>query len=962
MGFGYILSGTTKDGFHSHSGINSFSYIDPAGILGCNDCQVSNNPTTVVYDVGGSTAGTLQDPLWYAAKYGGFQGSHQFGSNVPLEREQWDTQNIRGEPLPDGNPDNYFFAVEPKELENALRRVFDAIIGQTSSGTAASVVANAREGVGAVFQALFEPVRRDSNGNEVAWIGSLHALWIDEQGRLREDGNGNAMLDDFAADPVVEIFFDETNPIPENRRTRVRRFLGDPDDEDTVAELDELSNLRVIWNARDRLAALSNAQVTAQRPYGTPANLGRHILTFLDLNQNGRVDASEQVAFTKDSFSARRFGILNAPTKVIADRLVDFTRGQDDAELRSRTLDFFDNNQPVTLRLGDIVQSTPTVAATPAEAFDLLYDDATYAQFRERYRNRRQMVYVGANDGLLHAFNAGFYDTANRRFNLTGTRNEVQHPLGSEVWAYAPYNLLPHLTWLTDTSYQHVWYVDGKPRVFDARVYDRPCSDARNPCGWATLMVVGFRFGGGDLVLPANERRNTRRLGFQDFSNLVDDQIQTRSAYVVLDVTDPEQPPKVLAELSGEQIGFTTSFPTVVSNSQRGRTPDNNPNTDRWYLVFGSGPDNLNTRQTNLIDAASDDPGKFFVHDLTQMAAGNESLRQTYDLGNKAPESFVGDPVTADWDLNFKADAVYFGTVATDVSRRRNDDDANAFIASQNGSLFKLDLKEEPDSVNWVAPKVMLQPGGPSVSTPSVSFDELGNRWVYAASGRLYTDIDKTTDFQNWVFGVIDVHEDTASAPEPLTDFANELADVSNAVVTLDNAVTGVGAIGGTTPTSISQLEQLIGQPALEGDDAPVHGWRFSLARTASLPSERNVTQTSVLGDVLFASGFSPSSDLCGGEGGSELYGVYYKTGTPRGDLPIFGSVGGGTAPSDVARRSVGLGAGVASAPSLHVGAARDGRGITVLTQTSTGAIESREADVGAGARSGEIDWREPRQ
>ena len=158
------------------------------------------------------------------------------------------------------------------------------------------------------------------------------------------------------------------------------------------------------------------------------------------------------------------------------------------------------------------------------------------------------------------------------------------------------------------------------------------------------------------------------------------------------------------------------------------------------------------------------------------------------------------------------------------------------------------------------------------------------------------------------------------------------------------------------------QLEQLIGQPAFLGENAPVHGWRFSLQRTASLPSERNVTQTSVLGDVVFASGFTPSSDLCGGEGGSDLYGVYYKTGTPRGDLPIFGSVSGGTAPSDVARRSVGLGAGVASAPSLHVGAARDGRGITVLTQTSTGAIESQNAAVGAGARSGEIDWREPRQ
>ena len=983
MGFGYIISGTSQDGVHYHSGAGGAGGNGASGgrnsgpfffksSLGGVDCSTSrsgaagtdlgcrrNDPaTTRTFQLGTSDAQALRDPLWYAAKYGGYSGAHAFGSGAPLAREQWDTQNARGESIPDGNPDNYFFAAEPRQLEESLRRVFDAIIGQTSSGTAASVVANAREGVGAVFQALFEPVRRDNAGNEVAWIGSLHALWIDEQGRLREDGNGNAKLDDFAADPVVEIFFDEANPIAENRRTRVRRFLGDPDDPSTAVELDELSNLRVIWNARDRLAALSNANVVSQRPYGTPADLGRHILTFLDLNQNGRVDANEQVAFTKDSFNARRFGILNAPTKAVADRLIDFTRGRDDPGLRSRTLDFFNNNQPVTLRLGDIVQSTPTVAATPAEAFDLLYDDATYARFRERYRNRRQMVYVGANDGLLHAFNAGFYDAAERRFRLTGSRNEVQHPLGSEVWAYAPYNLLPHLTWLTDTGYQHVWYVDGKPRVFDARVYDLPCSDERNPCGWATLMVVGFRFGGGDLVLPANIQGNERRPGFEDFSNVVNGRVQTRSAYIVVDVTDPEQPPKVLAELSGDAIGFTTSFPTVIANSERGRSPGNNPDSDRWYLVFGGGPDNLNTRQTNLIDAASNNSGKLFIHDLKQMAVGNASLVQTFDLGNRAPNSFVGDPVTVDWDLNFKADAVYFGTVATNVSRKKNDDDANAFIQSQNGSLFKLDLKQEAEVNGWVAPKILLQPGGPAVSTPSVSFDELGNRWVYAASGRLYTDIDKTTDFQNWVFGVIDHHKDTASAPEPLINFAGKLVDVSNAKVTLDNALTGVGAIGGTTPTNLAQLEQLIGQPASLGEAAPAHGWRFTLQRNASTPSERNVTQTSVLGDVLFASGFTPSSDLCGGEGGSELYGVYYKTGTARGDLPIFGSVTGG----DVARRSVSLGAGVASAPSLHVGAARDGRGITVLTQTSTGAIERRDADVGAGARSGEIDWREPRQ
>ena len=218
-------------------------------------CRRDDPATTRTFALGNSEAQALREPLWYAAKYGGYSGEHTFGSGAPLARDQWDTQNARGESIPDGNPDNYFFAAEPRQLEESLRRVFDAIIGQTSSGTAASVVANAREGVGAVFQALFEPVRRDTAGNEVAWIGSLHALWIDELGRLREDGNSNAMLDDFAADPVVEIFFDETNPTPENRRTRVRRFLGDPEDAETSVELVELTNLCLLYTSpspRDR--------------------------------------------------------------------------------------------------------------------------------------------------------------------------------------------------------------------------------------------------------------------------------------------------------------------------------------------------------------------------------------------------------------------------------------------------------------------------------------------------------------------------------------------------------------------------------------------------------------------------------------------------------------------------------------------------------------------------------------
>ena len=102
-----------------------------------------------------------------------------------------------------------------------------------------------------------------------------------------------------------------------------------------------------------------------------------------------------------------------------------------------------------------------TVAA-PAEGYHLIYNDYSYAQFLKAYKKRRHVVYFGANDGMLHAVNAGFYSEADKKFclvplNTNGTcpANDatlivapaVTPPpkLGTELWAYVPYNLLPHL-------------------------------------------------------------------------------------------------------------------------------------------------------------------------------------------------------------------------------------------------------------------------------------------------------------------------------------------------------------------------------------------------------------------------------------------------------------------------------------------------------------------------------------
>lgn len=77
---------------------------------------------------GGTTA--LRDPLWYAAKYGGFDKSL---GNLPTTAAQWDEDG-------DGNPDNYFLVTNALSLKEALEKAFNKILSDTrsSGGTAAS--------------------------------------------------------------------------------------------------------------------------------------------------------------------------------------------------------------------------------------------------------------------------------------------------------------------------------------------------------------------------------------------------------------------------------------------------------------------------------------------------------------------------------------------------------------------------------------------------------------------------------------------------------------------------------------------------------------------------------------------------------------------------------------------------------------------------------------------------------
>ena len=134
------------------------------------------------FTVTGSNAGLLKDPLWYASKYGGFKDSDKVGTtgyNLPDKTSEWDANG-------DGLPDTYFYAQNPLQLEGKLAAAFAAILNQTSSGTAASVLSSSTTGEGAIYQSYFYPTQFQAE-REIKYAGYVQSLFVDTYGNFRED-------------------------------------------------------------------------------------------------------------------------------------------------------------------------------------------------------------------------------------------------------------------------------------------------------------------------------------------------------------------------------------------------------------------------------------------------------------------------------------------------------------------------------------------------------------------------------------------------------------------------------------------------------------------------------------------------------------------------------------------------------------------------------------------------------
>lgn len=288
----------------------------------------------------------------------------------------------------------------------------------------------------------------------------------------------------------------------------------------------------IIWSAQTQLDSLIHADATT-------SILSRHIYTFDNTNALGNnikdffysnLTASEQAYFdNKCTFtllsqcSAATLTAAQIASGNNGSNLVNYLRGNQSFEASGvyRARDHL---------LGDTVNAKPAYVKLPQYSFN----DAGYAAFKtaKTALPRQGVLYMGSNDGMLHAFNS---DT------------------GAEMWSYLPKIVMPNLYKLAEASYAtlHQYYVDGSPETMD--VYDATLGQ------WRTILVGGLGLGG--------------------------------RGYYALDVTDPANPvalwevcsDSTLCAISDADIGYSYGNPVISKRS-----------TDqKWVVMVSSGYNNV---------------------------------------------------------------------------------------------------------------------------------------------------------------------------------------------------------------------------------------------------------------------------------------------------------------------------------------------------------------------------------
>lgn len=339
--------------------------------------------------------------------------------------------------------------------------------------------------------------------------------------------------------------------------------------------------------------------------------------------------------------------------------------------------------------LGDIVNSSPTWVGAPALPYqgplvDTLYNTAlpekdTYTGFINSYATRTNVVYVGANDGMLHGFRAGAY-TASGAFDTTAAND------GKELLSYVPAAAVGSLHSSTaaldysSSSFSHNAYVDATPGVGDLYYQG----------SWHTWLVSGLGGGGNP-------------------TGVIGDNTTVGSGSIfALDITDPSLFSEanagslVIREWNASNLSCVGDTSTSFCKNNLGNTYGTpiirRLHNGNWAAIFGNG-----------FNSSSGRAGVYIVE--VNISTGATQVRYL-DTGYTPTSGFlngIAHVSSADLDGDHVTDYVYAGDLA--------------------GNVWRFDLTSQ-DPTKWaVRSQPIFQTGNLPITTHiTVSLVPVGNQ------------------------------------------------------------------------------------------------------------------------------------------------------------------------------------------------------------------------------------------
>ncbi len=562
-----------------------------------------------------------------------------------------------------------------------------------------------------------------------------------------------------------------------------------------------------------------------------------------------------------------------------------------DGTLTGDNFDCLDPANPYAVPIGDIINSRPVVVDHPP----FWYPFDGYGTFGLNLA-RDPMIYVGANDGALHA---------------------IQLTDGVERWAFFPESLHAKLEAADSDElfdrcadgYCHQYYVDGSPVVAD--VFAKFGALDKD---WHTMLVVGLREGG--------------------------------ESYFALDVThgqefdaaDADKRTKFLWEFTDAELGQTwgdASIERVAIKDQDQKNDDPfNESPSEWAVFFSSGyttdmtgkeayvygieaddaaplwkdEGGVDTNRIKLVSGGStlvgyeDHTGPSFQVGETLMQVNGPAASGTIVAVNETSTTegtLTLDAVTGSFEAGKDIEGVDSTAEAQVVSVTAGSGGltANAlspvlaadllaptrpvdpwlsyyadylYVGDLYGNLYRIS-----DIGKGMTPQVAklftfnnaANDDNPIRGKASYGYDfVLEDIWVYFGTGIYEQQLHKGNNEQQYFFGLKD---------GVLPAATYQLGDLVNLMAKFDTETIG----------SETHMFRYI-----EGDNAAALPWKMQLFAsqpvgwgwTGTLPtgSERMFTQPLVVGEVVFFTTFIPDGDVCGGSGETWLFALNFNTGT----------------------------------------------------------------------------------